>query len=237
VDIALREVSLAVQGRAILDSVTATVQGGKLTCLLGANGAGKTTLLRILTGELKPISGRILAGKDDLTSRPQKEAARHFAIVPQGVGDPPHLTVRELVSLGRFRPARNLWWKLSPYDREAVEGYIRRCQVERLADRPVAQLSGGEKQRAWLAFSLAQEKEFLLLDEALDALDFVARRAFFRLLGDVVAGERGVLLTTHDLGLANEFASRIVILNAGRVTYEGPPTADLPKLIGSTMMV
>ncbi|MDP3061999.1 MAG: ABC transporter ATP-binding protein [Chloroflexota bacterium] len=236
-DIALQEVSLAVQGRPILDRATATIQGGALTCLLGANGAGKTTLLRILSGELKPTSGRILRGEDDLSSRPQKEIARHFAIVPQGVGDPPHLTVRELVSLSRFRPARNLWWSLSPQDKEAVAGYIHRCQLERLADRPVAQLSGGERQRAWLAFSLAQEKEFLLLDEALDALDFVARRSFFRLLGDVVAGERGVLLTTHDLGLATEFATRIVILNAGRVAYEGPPTADLHKLIGSTVTV
>lgn len=229
-DIRLQEVSLAIQGRPILDRVTATIHGGALTCLLGANGSGKTMLFRVLSGELLPTSGRLFLGEADVTGFPRREKARHFAIVPQGVGDPPHLTVYELAALARFRPGRRLWWSLDSRDRAVLADCLRRCQIGNLAERPAAQLSGGEKQRAWLAFSLAQEKEFLLLDEALDAMDFVARRAFFRLVADAVSGETGVVLTTHDLGLAAEFASRIIVLDGGHVAYEGPPSADLSRL-------
>ena len=227
-DIKLEEVSLVIQGRAVLDEVTATVRGSALTCLLGVNGSGKTMLHRVLSGELKSTSGRILLADNDVSQLPQREIARHFAIVPQGVGDPPFLTVGEMVALGRFRPGKRTWWGASREDRDVVDNCLHRCQVDNMVDRPVAQLSGGEKQRVWLAFSLAQEKEFLLLDEALDALDFVARRAFFQLITEVASSGKGVILTTHDLGLAREFADEIVMLEGGRVSYQGPPNAAPP---------
>jgi iron complex transport system ATP-binding protein len=234
-DIRLEEVSFAVRGRAILQGITGTINGGTLTCLLGANGSGKTTLLRILCGELRPTSGRVLVDASDITRLPSREMARYFAIVPQGVGDPPYLTVSELVALGRFQPTRRLWWDLTPQDRQVVAQCLRRCQVDGAAERPVAQLSGGEKQRAWLAFALAQEKEFLLLDEALDALDLVARRTFFQLLVSIASEGRGVLLTTHDLGLASEYASRIIVLDGGRMTYDGPASSRLHQLTGPAL--
>lgn len=213
--------------------ITATVRGGALTCLLGVNGSGKSMLFRVLSGESKPTSGRIILGESDVSHLPQREIARHFAIVPQGVGDPPHMTVFEMAALGRFKPNKMVWWNLDRGDRDVVDECLRRCQIEHLVNRPVTQLSGGEKQRVLLAFSLAQEKEFLLLDEALDALDFVARRVFFQRLKEVTLDGKGVLLTTHDLGLATEFADRIIMLSRGRVIYDGPPHAQLSDLLTS----
>jgi len=220
-----------VRGRTVLDRATATINGQALTCLVGANGAGKTTLLRILCGEIKPTSGRIYLGDIEVTRSSLWESARHIALLPQGIGDPPHLTVGEMVALGRFRPGRRLWWGLNEGDRVALAACLGECRLEGLSARPVVQLSGGEKQRAWLAFALAQDKEFLLLDEALDALDFAARQAFFRLLSDVAAGGRGVLLATHDLGLATEFARKVIVLDGGRVAYDGVPSGDLRRFI------
>jgi ABC-type cobalamin/Fe3+-siderophores transport system ATPase subunit len=122
--------------------------------------------------------------------------------------------------MGRFRPARILWRRPGPRDLQAVDSYLESCDVDAFADRPVSQLSRGEKQRTWLAFCLAQEKRALLLNESLDASDFRARRSFFRVLAEVAAEGRMVVLATHDLGLAREFAGWVIVLDRGRVVYE-----------------
>ena len=230
-NIRLDNVTFRYRGNDALRDVSATIESNALTCLLGSNASGKSTLLSILSGESQPASGRLLIEDKDVRTLANGLLSSRFATIPQGIQTPPHLTVKELVGLGRFRPDRSLWWSIGDNDRRVIEGCLRRCQVEELADRPAEQLSGGEKQRVWLAFCLAQEKEFLLLDESLDALDFVARRSFFRLIGEVIQEGRGVLLVTHDLGLAAEFAGKIIILDHGQLIYDGPPRPDLPELI------
>jgi len=233
VNIRLVNVTFQYRGHDALRDVSTTIEGNALTCLLGPNASGKSTLLSILSGESQPTSGKLLVEGRDVRTLTRGLLSSKFATIPQGIQTPPHLTVQELVGLGRFRPDRGLWWSLEDRDRNVVEGCLRRCQVEELSVRPAEQLSGGEKQRVWLAFCLAQEKDFLLLDESLDALDFMARRSFFRLIGDVVQEGRGVLLVTHDLGLAAEFASKIIILDRGELAYDGPPRSDLTELIST----
>ncbi len=231
--IQLEGVSLALRGRSILEGITASIDTGTFTCLLGPNGAGKTMLFRLLTGQMRASQGRIILDQVDASTLPQREVARRFAILPQGVQDPPYLTVRELVALGRFRPGKGLGWRLQESDHAAIVASLRQCEMEQLADRPFEELSGGEKQGAWLAFCLVQEKEFLFLDEALGALDFVTKRAFFQLLAALAAGGTGILLVTHDLDLANHLATRLVVLQNGALVYDGPPRPDLPLLLAA----
>ena len=226
----MEALSFVRQGRAILSNATAVISDHALTCLVGPNAAGKTTLLRILSGELRATSGRFLVGNTDASALSQREIARYFSIIPQGVQPPPHLTVSELVALGRFPPNRALWWRLSEQDREVIHACLARCQIEQLSKQRVEDLSGGEQQRAWLAFGLAQGKTFLLLDETLDGLDIFAKRSFFQLLKEVASEGEGVLLTTHDLDLVTQFADRVIVLNGGRVSYEGPPNLNLQHL-------
>lgn len=229
----LESLSYESRGRALLSSVTTIMPDNALTCLIGANGAGKTTLLRILTGELKPTSGRFLI--DDVTADPlsQSEMGRHFSIIPQDVQPPPHLTVLELVTLGRFHPYGALWWRLKDRDRDTISSCLKLCQIDQLSKRRVDQLSGGEQQRVWLAFGLAQEKRFLLLDETLGGLDVLAKVAFFRLLKRIAAEGKAVVLTTHDLELVADFADRVVVLSDGRVTYEGDANVNLRGFLTS----
>jgi iron complex transport system ATP-binding protein len=99
-----------------------------------------------------------------------------------------------------------------------------------MKERRFEDLSGGEKQRAWLAFCLAQDKDFLVLDESLDGLDFFAKRAFFELLAELAARDRGVLLATHEMELAGRFAARLLVLEDGRLCYDGLPRDDLLSL-------
>ncbi len=226
--VSLEALSFVRHNKSVLSGVTTAIPDGTLTCFVGPNGAGKTTLLRILAGELKATSGRFLIDGSDASALSQKEVARHFSLIPQDVQPPPHFTVFELVALGKFRPdKRALWWRLSESERDAVHSYLARCHLEPLSQRRVEELSGGEQQRAWLAFALAQEKRFLLLDETLDGLDIIAKQSFFKLLKQIASEGKGILLTTHDLDLVTQFADRVIVLNGGIVSYDGPPNTDL----------
>ena len=220
--IELEGVSFSYGDKAVLKKVSASIARGEFVCLLGANGAGKTTLAQLIAGELPPAEGRIfLNSKDGSTER--AKARRHIAYLPQDLQDPPFVTVRELVSLGRFNPKRSLGWRVSTEDREIAYGCIAKCLMESFADRPFALLSGGEKQRAWLAFCLAQQREFLLLDESLHKIDHSTRDLFFRMLSDLADEGKGVILVTHDLHMAERHARRVLLLRNGELGYDGPP--------------
>ena len=230
----IEDLSFQSHGRFLLSGVTGNMPDGALTCLVGANGAGKTTLLRILAGELRPVSGGFLIDGTPASSLTQREIARRFSIIPQDVQPPEHLTVDELVTLARFPPRSGFWWRPDDRDRAIVHSCLNLCHIDRLLHRRVDQLSGGEQQRAWLAFGLAQEKPFLLLDETLGGLDAPARKAFFGLLKHVAAQGKGVVLTTHDLELVADFADWAIVLAGGRVTYEGPPNERLLDFLASS---
>ena len=223
----LEALSFVNRGAVILSGVTTVIPDHSLTCLVGPNGAGKTTLLRILSGELKATSGRLFVGDADTSLLPRRDMAHQLSIIPQDVQPPPYLTVSELVQLGRFRPYGAVWRRLSQQDRVAVNTSLARCQLEALSERRVEELSGGEQQRAWLAFGLAQEKRFLLLDETLDGLDTLVKKSSFELLKEVATEGKGIVLTTHDLDLVTHFADKVIVLSSGKVVYEGPPNADL----------
>jgi len=232
--LSLEALSFANRGTAILSGVTTVIPDKALTCLVGPNGAGKTTLLRILSGELKATSGEFLIGDADATRLSQREIARQVSIIPQDVQPPPYLSVSALVQLGRFRPYGALWRRLSRQDHVAVNASLARCQVEALSRRRMEELSGGEQQRAWLAFALAQEKKFLLLDETLDGLDVLVKKSSFELLKEVAAEGKGIVLTTHDLDLVTHFADKVIVLGSGKVVYEGPPNAGWEHRVSPT---
>jgi ABC-type cobalamin/Fe3+-siderophores transport system ATPase subunit len=231
----LEAISFIRRGKSVLSDVTTVIQDRALTCLVGPNGAGKTTLLRILAGELRATSGKFLIDGNDASALPQREVARYFSIIPQDVQPPLHITVFELVALGRFQPdKRSRWWQLSQPERHAVHSYLMRCQIEPLTQQRVEELSGGEQRRVWLAFGLAQEKKFLLLDETLDGLDILAKQSFFKLLKEVASEGKGVLLTTHDLDLVTQFADKVVVLNGGSISYDGSSNTKLQYLFSPT---
>lgn len=230
ISLELDGVSFSYGNKPVLKEISASIAVGEFVCLLGPNGAGKTTLAQLIAGELTPIEGQIFLGLG--TASGEKTGTRgHVAYLPQDLQDPPFITARELVSLGRFSPKRSLGWRVDPKDKETVQDCIVRCLAESFADRPFAHLSGGEKQRAWLAFCLAQQREFLLLDESLHKIDYSTRDLFFRMLSRMAGEGKGVVLITHDLQMAVRHGGRMIMLGDGELVYDGPPDQVIYSLM------
>lgn len=216
----LDAVRWTVAGRPILDGVTASAPGGRLTGLLGPNGAGKSSLLRAVSGVLVPDAGTMTLDGVDLLGIPRRERARRVALVEQEAVAAVPLTVAEAVLIGRT-PHASRWGGHTADDDAAVAGAIMAAGVTDLAGRSLDTLSGGERQRAHLARALAQDPRLLLLDEPTNHLDVHARIELLDLLGRLTDRDVTVVAALHDLNLAAAACDHLILLDAGRVVAEG----------------
>ena len=228
--IQVQDVVFSYGERRTLNGITTSIAAGEFVFVLGANGMGKSTLMRLMVGELEPTEGRILIEQDGNAARLPGRVG-NIAYLPQDLQDPPFLSVREVVSLARFNPGRSLGWRLSRPDSALVDQAIDQCGLGQLADRQFSQLSGGEKQRAWLAFCLAQQRQFIFLDESLQSLDYHSRNDFFDMLSTLAKQGKGIMVITHDLDVARRAGQRVLILQNGNLTHDGPPPNNLPQLL------
>ena len=228
--LAARGLSVSLGERPVLRDVSFAVGEGERVALVGPNGAGKTTLLRAVAG-LLPHGGALELRGRAVRAWSARERAREVALVRQQTDLAVDFTVREVVGLGR---APHLGWlaPLGAGDRARVAEALAAVDLADLADRPVTRLSGGERQRVALAQALAQDAPLLLLDEPTAHLDVrhqLEHVARVRALGR--AG-RTVVAAVHDLELAARFASRLWVLDRGRLVADGPPADVLrPALL------
>jgi iron complex transport system ATP-binding protein len=203
-----------------LDGVAGQVADGEWLGIIGPNGAGKTTLLNAVA-RLLPSSGEVLVCGQPVNRLSRRQLARLIAYVPQRPLLPPNMTVGDYVLLGRTAHIGYLRTETSA-DRHACASVISRLDLGPMAGRELRAMSGGELQRVVLARALAQEAPVLLLDEPTSALD-LGRRVDALELIDEVRRERSltVLSAVHDLTLAGQFASRLMLLAEGRIAATG----------------
>ena len=189
---------------------------GMLTCLIGANGAGKSTLLRTIAGFQLPLEGTVLLGGDDVRALSPRQRAERMAVVLTDRPDVMCTTVWEMVATGRA-PFTGFWGRLSGKDRSIVTRSLRLVGIEWMADRTVASLSDGERQKVMIAKALAQQTPVILLDEPTAFLDYPSRVEVMQLLLNIAHEEhKTVLLSTHDLDLALQTADRIWLFERER---------------------
>lgn len=189
---------------------------GMLTCLIGANGAGKSTLLRTIAGFQLPLEGTVLLGGDDVRALSPRQRAERMAVVLTDRPDVMCTTVWEMVATGRA-PFTGFWGRLSGKDRNIVTRSLRLVGIEWMADRTVASLSDGERQKVMIAKALAQQTPVILLDEPTAFLDYPSRVEVMQLLLNIAHEEhKTVLLSTHDLDLALHTADRIWLFEKER---------------------
>jgi iron complex transport system ATP-binding protein len=205
-----------------LDGVSLAVEPGTLYVVLGPNGSGKSTLMRALLGVASLQQGRVTLDGRTADQWSRKERARAVGAVPQSESVAFPLSTRELVAMGRY-PHLGALAGEGPADRAAIEAALAACDVADLAGRDVTTLSGGELQRTRIARALAQEPRALVLDEPTASLDIRHEMAILELLR--ASADRGltVVLITHGLDTAAQFADRMLLLSRGRVAAEGTP--------------
>lgn len=221
----LEGVTIAHDGRVVLDVEQLSLRTDAFTVILGHNGSGKSTLMGALARQHRPTQGRILLNGQPLDDYSSRAFAKMVAFLPQRLPDVPGLSVRELCGLGRF-PWLGALGRWRPEDDRIVDTALERTGLTRFADHPADRLSGGERQRAWIAMLLAQQAPVLMLDEPISALDLAHQLEVLRLLRSLrdTAG-CGVIVILHEVNLAARFADRIVALKHGRVCFDGTPAA------------
>jgi iron complex transport system ATP-binding protein len=205
--------------RLIVQGVSIEARPGSLVGLLGPNGSGKTSLLRLLASTLTPSAGTVALGSVDPSRVDRRQIARLLAALTQEATTEFQPTVADVVMLGRI-PHQSGIRGTTPEDRAIVADALARVNLDELAGRSYPTLSGGEKQRAQLARTMAQETPILLLDEPSNHLD-VAHQ--YGLLHAVRALGATTIAALHDLNLAAACCDQIVVLLDGRVEASGPP--------------
>ena len=228
-------------GRTIGRGVSFGVDAGEVLCVLGPNGGGKTTLFRTVLGLLSPHDGTVTLEKQDLQDLSRAEIARRVGYVPQGHAAYFAYTVREFVLMGR---TAHLGAFSSPSQRdfEVAVKSLDSLGIAHLADKPVTEISGGERQLALVARALAQEPRLLVLDEPTASLDFGNQVRVLERIGALAASGIAILFSGHEPDHAFLCAQRALLLGEGRVLEIGTPRevirADtLERLYGVSVQV
>ena len=217
-----RGLTLAYDGRRIVEGLDLDVPDGEVTAIIGPNGCGKSTLLRGLTRVLTPAAGEVLLDGTSLRRLSTRSIATRLALLPQSPEAPAGITVADLVARGRH-PHQRWFAQFSADDEEIVREAMKATGVEDLAHTPVEELSGGQRQRAWLSMTLAQQTDLVLLDEPTTYLDLAHQLEVLELIRDLRdAHGRTVLMVLHDISLALRYASHVVVMKAGRIVAAGP---------------
>ncbi|WP_435332533.1 ABC transporter ATP-binding protein [Haloarchaeobius sp. TZWWS8] len=208
----------------VVECETVVVPEGEVTALVGPNGSGKSTLLKTLADQHAPTRGRVLLDGEDVQTLGAKELARTVGLLSQENTSPGSLTVEDLAYHGRY-PHRGFFESVTEDDHRAVERALDLAGVDHLRDKQLANLSGGQKQLAWIGMVLAQETDVLLLDEPTTYLDLHHQLRVLEVLR-TLNRETGITVgvVLHDIGQAARFADNLIAMCDGVLYDWGPPT-------------
>ena len=216
----IRNFSAGYEGKPVLQDISLSIPRGAVTVIVGPNGCGKSTLLKALAGILPATGSAALDGRE-LGDLDRRELAKVVAFLPQN-RPTPEITVQNLVLHGRF-PYLSYPRRYRKADYQAAEAALERMGVGNLSDRMVPTLSGGQRQKVYIAMALAQDTPVVLMDEPNTFLD-IAHQLQLMEQAKALAGEgKAVVLVLHDLPLALTVADSLAVLLEGRCLCQGDP--------------
>jgi ABC-type cobalamin/Fe3+-siderophores transport system ATPase subunit len=204
----VERVSVRYGERAVFSDISLALVPGTLTSIVGPNGSGKSSLLRVLAGVQAPSRGTVFRADT--------------ALIASSVNPPPDVSPRDLIDYGKA--VRRPWWRLGPNAAEiaAADAALRQTGLLERGDDPIATLSDGEVQRAWIAAAMASAPAVLLVDEPTSHLDLRYQLEVLQMLSALKASGVAIAVALHDLTLAARFADRIALLARGTL-IDGPP--------------
>lgn len=218
--IQVRELTKFYGKKAVVENVSVNIHRGKITSFIGPNGAGKSTLLSMVSRLLDADTGEVLVDKHDVKKMKSNEFAKQVSILKQSNFMNVRLTVRELVSFGRYPYSKG---RLNEEDQRIINQSMDYMELAGMQDEYLDELSGGQRQRAFISMVIAQDTDYILLDEPLNNLDMKHSVQIMKILRRLV-DELGktVVIVLHDINFASVYSDRIVALKNGRVIKDGP---------------
>ena len=203
----------------VVDHVSVSIPKGKITSFIGPNGAGKSTLLSIVSRLIAKDEGEVFIDDEEIGVADNKELAKKLSILKQSNHINVRLTVRQLVSFGRFPYSQG---RLTDFDEKMVDSAIQYMELEDMENKYLEQLSGGQKQRAYIAMVIAQDTEYILLDEPLNNLDMKHSSQIMKVLRRLVDDlGKTVVIVLHDVNFASVYSDYIVALRDGKIVKQG----------------
>lgn len=224
-----KDLSICYDDHLVVDSLNLSIPEGKITSIIGPNGCGKSTVLKTIGRIIKKQKGMVYLDGEDIVKISTKEIAKKMAILPQTPTAPSGLTVKELVSYGRY-PHQKGFGKLTTEDKKIVEWAITVTKLNEFQHREIDNLSGGQRQRVWIAMALAQQTDLILLDEPTTYLDMAHQLEVLELLKELNKTQKcTIVMVLHDLNLASRFSDMIVAVNGGKIKASGTPKDVITK--------
>lgn len=215
---------LSYDQRVVCDHLDVSIPQGAITTIIGPNGCGKSTLLRALCRLIEPRTGEVRFDGRPLATFGRRELAQRLGFLPQISNVPPGISVRELVSRGRF-PYQGFLRQWSHEDEAAVARALRETGLVGSSDRLVEQLSGGQRQRVWIALVLAQDSDVLILDEPTTYLDIGHQLEVLDLCKRLNSElGKSLVMVLHDLHLAARYSHHLIAMKDGAIVAAGTPS-------------
>ncbi len=220
-------------GKKVVDEVSFTLPKGKFTSLIGPNGAGKSTVLNMITRLIERDSGEILIEGIDIKKWNSKELAKKIAILSQTNNFSMKITIRELVAFGRFPHSGG---RLTKEDNDKIEAAINYMELEDIADKFIDEVSGGQRQRACIAMVIAQDTEYVFLDEPTNNLDIYHSSNMMKLLRKLCDDfGKTIILVLHEINFASTYSDFIGAFKDGKLykfdTVDNVMTAETLKAL------
>ncbi len=210
----------------VLKELNLKIETGDFFGIIGPNGSGKTSFIRALSKALRPRKGIVLLSGEDLYGLSSRQVARELAVVPQDSPADFDFSALEVVLMGR-NPYLGRLKTASARDLEIVRGAMERANVWHLADRPVTELSGGERQSVIIAQALTQSPSLLLLDEPTQNLDIHHQLVLLQMLSEMCQEGLAVVMVMHDINLAAQYCQELIMILKGREFARGSPSEVL----------
>ena len=206
-----------------LDNVNGKIEKGEITTIIGPNGCGKSTLLGIMSNNYLPQQGHVTLDAKKIREYKPKELAKRLAVVHQENEAPSDMTVERLITYGRL-PHRSMFSSMSDEDEEAIEWALTCTNLQEKRHATIDSLSGGEKQRVWIAMALAQKTQFLFLDEPTTYLDIYYQYEILALIKRLNR-EHGlsIVMILHDINQAIQYSDTIIVMKEGKIVLRGSP--------------
>ena len=213
--IEIKNINKSYGDKKVVDNVSFNIEEGKITSFIGPNGAGKSTVLSIIARLMDADSGEVFIDGKELRKWNSKELSKKLSILKQSNNLNIRLTIRELVSFGRFPYCEG---KLKKEDEKIVDNAIEYMKLTDIQDKYLDELSGGQKQRAYIAMIVAQDTDYILLDEPLNNLDMKHSVEMMKLLRKMVNDlKKTIIIVIHDINFASCYSDNIVALKNGKL--------------------